>query len=86
MATRYKVEIQTMKKVEGKEQEVISSITPYTGDTAEKDAEIAYHDAVSYNMKLDTLESFLVEIITEIGVNLPDQTKFYKFATAKPVE
>lgn len=86
MATRYKVEIQTKKKIEGQEQEVISSITPYTGDTAEENAEIAYHDAVSYNMKLDTLESFLVEIITETGVNLPDQTKFHKFDTAKPVE
>lgn len=75
MATLYKFEVQTLK--DG--TKAVAPTATYTGDSAEKDAEIAFHNSVAYNLAVDTLKDFLVEIITETGVVVPNMTRYYNF-------
>ena len=74
----YKFEVTTTK-----DGTVISAPTGVY-ETAEL-AEIAYHQQVAYNMQQgETLNNFLVMIISETGAVQPDLRKFYNFVIPEP--
>jgi len=84
MAKLYKFESQTTK-------EGVTSVVPVAtyenedNEVASRMAEMAYHDAVSYNLKQDaTLQNFLVEILTETGLVSGDLRRFYRFPEPQP--
>lgn len=67
----YKIEIQTLK-------DGSTAVVPTATFEDDKSAEIAFHQAVAYNMSAETLNSFLVMVISEVGTTL--LKKFYNFA------
>lgn len=67
----YKIEVQTLK-------DGTTAVVPTATYNDDKSAEIAFHQSVAYNMSTDTLSSFLVMIISEVGTTL--LKKFYNFA------
>ena len=84
MAKLYKFESQTNK-------EGITSVVPVAtyenedNEVASRQAEIAFHNAVAYNLQMEaTLKDFLVEIITETGFVSGDLRRFYKFPEPQP--
>lgn len=74
----YKLEVQTPK-----EGDVASSVAVFEDA---KSAEIAYYSAVAYNLQSETLNSFLIMIISETGAVQNDLRKFYNFVIPEPPE
>lgn len=73
----FKLEVQTNKKG------VTSAVPVEIYDDA-KSAEVAYHQAVAYNLQSELLNSFLIMITTETGAVTMKQ--FYNFAIPTPPE
>lgn len=84
MAKLYKFESQTNK-------EGVTSVVPVAiyenedNEVASRMAEMAYCDAISYNLKQEaTLKDFLVEILTETGLVSGGLRRFYRFPEPQP--
>lgn len=73
----FKFEIQTNK-------EGVAAAVPVGIYEDAKSAEVAYHNAVAYNLQSELLNSFLVMIITDTGAVTMKQ--FYNFAIPTPPE
>lgn len=75
----YKLEVQVLK-----DGSVASQ--PLANFTDIKDAEIAYHQAVAYNLQSDALSSFLIMIISEVGFVYEELKRYYNFAIEEAPE
>ena len=76
----YLNEIVTLKD----DQTVVSPTATYSGENSNevyRQAEVAFHSKCAYNLQQDaTQKDFLVQVITETGVVVPEMKRFYRFA------
>lgn len=76
----YLIEIVTKKE---NDETVVSPTVTYENENSEEAsrlAEIGYTGQVNYNLQMgETLKDFLVEVITETGIPVPDMKRFYRF-------
>ena len=84
MTKLYKIEVQTTKQG----QVITAPMVVYedeNSNVAALQAETAFHQAVAYNLQQgETLDNFLVAIMTEVGYINPELKKFYNFAVVEP--
>ena len=84
MTKLYLNEIVTLKD----DQIVVSPTATYSGENSDevyREAEIAYHSKCAYNLQQkSTQKDFLVQVITETGVIIPEMKRFYRFPEEQP--
>ena len=77
----YLIEIVTKKE---NNETVVSPTVTYSNENSEEAsrlAEVGYTGQVNYNLQQGaTLKDFLVEVITETGVPVPNMKRFYRFS------
>lgn len=81
MTKLYLNEIITLKE---NDQTVVSPTATYSGENSVevyRQAEVAFHSKCAYNLQqTETQKDFLVQVITETGVVVPEMKRFYRFA------